>query len=1285
MLLGSTAAWAQTVDGTRDASYPAALAVQATPTGFGNANQGQIGIANGDELDNVHARIVGTDLYLFIGGNLQTNNNRLEIFFDSQAGGQNVLATGGGGPLASLGGLTFDAGFAADYLVSVGANTNSGGANFNFVYVDYGVVGNPGASGSAGGGSTAGVSQSVDFDVSGGTLAGEVALNNSNTAGVSDVAVGNPGAVGTGIELRIPLAALGAGVNSGDIKLCVFTNGASHDFVSNQVLAPLPNGTGNLGGDGNGNYFGGATPVSGVNFTSFGGDQFVTIANGGAATQPAMTVSPASLSFFNVPVAGGSATRTFTITNGGGGLTPLNVTITPPSAAYSVSSGVVSLPAGTSTTITVTFDPSAAGTQGGNITLASNAAVNPNQTVAVSGTGVAPGQVVLDGSVDAALYGPAKALQTNPTQFGNSNGSSGGSELDGAYARVDGSNLYVTLTGNLENGGNKVVLFFDANPNTGQSTFLGSNPSVDFGNSANLAGLTFDRGFQPESFLSLSHNSGSLFANYALMNGAGGSGTYLSAGSNAFTQPLDFGGGVLGELSFDNSNTAGVSDVAVGNPGAVTTGIELRIPLSVLGGSVSATTPVHVMALVVNGNYDYLSNQTLGGLPFGTGNLGVNGSGGGSLPYTVDMLAFLGNQFFTAQRGDLVVSGPRDLAGDFHDISITPTGLAQVYSPLDVSGTLSDLGNLIFQPRPDAIVSGTGTTSIVGGIAISSPAGISASGATGNVQTTGRSFGTSGQYAYLTLLNGITGSGLPGTVGGLAVAGPGNLSLSNGLSVSQGIALTAAGNLITNGLPLTLLSGISGTALVVNNGSGVVSGATTVQRWIDPSLNPGAGYRHYSAPVSNTTFADLAAPGFSPLLNTAYNSSATPGAITPFPTVFGYNEQRVGNGPQASPATTLAPFDKGWFVPTGAMTVGQGYTVNIPASSLVDFVGTLNNGDLTRAGFTRSNADGGWQLLGNPYPAPLDFSLVAPADRPGLDAAMYVFESSSQYGGNYRSYVNGIGSGDPLIASSQGFFMRVSAVGIPGSFTFRNAQRVTSPTQQVAFHRGAADARPQLQLALRGAGLSDEAHVYFENGAATAADATYDAVKLPNPHGLNLASLAGNEQLAINGLPLLTASTVVPLHVALPAPGTYSLMAAELSNLPGAVFLLDATTGQRLRLSAQTSYRFTATTTTLSGRFALVFEPAATPLASSASQAAAEVSVFPNPARQRFTVLLPAATKAAAATVTMYNSLGQAVPCLAEASNTSALVVDASELAAGVYTVQVHTPQGTIVKCLIKE
>ncbi|MDO7875835.1 choice-of-anchor D domain-containing protein [Hymenobacter sp. ASUV-10] len=1261
----ASVAQAQTIDGTRDASYPAALAVQTVNTSFGNNTNGNVASAGGSELDNIHAYISGSDLVIFIGGNLETNYNKLDLFFDSKGGGQNQL-TGNTNFLGAMNGLTFDAGFTADYALSVTAGMAT--ATTASVFANYGILPTGGGSNNADyintGGTAAGLVQPLDFAAGGSSGSGTVALNNSNTAGVDGnsgtAATGNPGAVSTGIEYRIPLSALGTSVNGGDIKIIAFINNDGRNYLSNQVLAGLPVGTGNLAN------------VGSVNFNNQAGNQYVTVTNSVAAV-PNIGVSPGTAAFNNVGV-GNTATRTVAVTNTGTAV--LNVTgISSNNARFTAApSGAFTVAVGATVNVTVTFAPTAAGAQTGTLSIASNDPGDPTLSVSLSGTGIAAGQVVLDGTADASLY-TQKAVQTAPTQFGDNQ-----SELDAAYVRVTSTDLYLTIAGNLESGGNKLLLFFDADPNAGQSTIAGNNSTA--GASGNLAGLQFDRGFAPESFITVNHNGTSLFADYVRLDNGTTPSRYLSTTTTDFTQPLNFDGGLTGEASFNNSNTAGVSNSDASGAGAVTTGLELRIPLSALGAGITGTTPLHVMAVVANGDYTYFSNQTLGGLPLGTGNLGANGSGGGSLPLTIDFLNYPGNQFFTAQRGDVTIADTRALAGEYRNITINPTGSATVQSPLDVSGTLLATGELQF-PNPtaqnptvyDGYVTGSGTAYIAGTVVISSPDGITASGNTGNVRTAIRNYGSGGTtYHYIsTAPASVTGSGQPTVMKQMEVDGPAGttLTLSRPLEILEALDLTNR-NLVTNGQILTLSSTDTGTALVslVGGGVGTVVGNVTVQRYINPSQNAGAGYRHYSAPVSNTTLADLAAPGFAPELSQAatYNSSPTPGLVTPFPNIFGYDESRVN-----TVTNDLSAFDKGWFAPTtAAMQVGHGYTVNIPATSTVDFVGTLNNGDLVRTLGRSGGTNGGWHLVGNPYPAPLDYSQVAPADRPNLDAGMYVFESTGQYAGNYRSYVNGVGA-NALLASSQGFFVRVSNGQSSGSLTFRNSQRVTNPATQTTFRRGAADLRPQLQLTLQGGSLTDDLYVYAQAGATPGVDTEFDAVKLPNTHGLNLAALSGTDALAINGLPALTTATVVPLHVGVPAAGSYTFEAAALRNFTGTVYLRDAVTGQQHDLRQQPRYTFATTATTLAGRFTLVFAPAGAPLATAAELSAAQISVFPNPARQRFTVQVPAA-KTGTVTVALYNSLGQPVRTVraAAAGEATSVALDASGLAAGVYTLRVQ-------------
>ena len=519
-----------------------------------------------------------------------------------------------------------------------------------------------------------------------------------------------------------------------------------------------------------------------------------------------------------------------------------------------------------------------------------------------------------------------------------------------------------------------------------------------------------------------------------------------------------------------------------------------------------------------------------------------------------------------------------------------------------------------------------------------------------------------------------------------------NGALQSGAVSIHGVLAPASGNLTINGQALTLLSDAAGTALVDNSGTGTVNGNATVQRYI-ASANSGLGYRHYSAPVSNSTVGDLATAGFTPEISkaTEYNASPTPGAVTPFPTVFAYDQSRV------SLTNTLAPFDRGFVVPASLATplaVGRGYAVNISASQLVDFVGQLTNGDqslaLSRNPAGSANAaDAGWQLLGNPYPAPLDYSLVAPADRTNLDAAIYVYASTGQYVGTYRSYVNGVG-GNPVLPVAQGFFARVSSGQTTGALTFRNSQRLTMPNA-TPFQRGTADTRPLVQLNLQGAtGPADALYAYAQSGATPAFDAQFDAEKLANPTGLNLSSTAtSGQRLAIDGRPVFDAATLLPLAVGVPAAGTYTFSAAALNNLPAGLdaYLSDAQTGQTVNLRTQPSYAFSVTasqaTALLVGRFALRFT--ATALATAPALTAAQVELFPNPARARFAVLMPGVAGAAAVRAELVNSLGQVVrrqSAVLPASGAT-LTVETAELAAGVYTLRLQAGPTTLVKRVV--
>jgi len=661
-------------------------------------------------------------------------------------------------------------------------------------------------------------------------------------------------------------------------------------------------------------------------------------------------------------------------------------------------------------------------------------------------------------------------------------------------------------------------------------------------------------------------------------------------------------------------------------------------------------------------------------------------------------LATYNGPTFTVTYADLVVTTTATVpAGTYNSITVNSPGVATLGGNVTVNtsttinsgATLNDGCN---------VLSGAGSFTLAAGgtLGICNANGIAASGATGAIQNTGtRSFASDASYVYNGTAAQVTGAGLPSQVRNLTSTNRNDVTLSGALTIRQVLTLNA-GSLNQNGQGLTLLSDASGTALVANLGNGQVLGATTVQRYIDPTLNPGLGYRHLAAPVFDATVAAFSVGGTAPVINGAYNTAANPGTVTPFPTIYSYDQSRLAT----SPATTLSTFDKGWVSPTSLSDAADlaftGFTVQLPGASTLSFLGQVVGSSGTiplRRASGATAADAGLNLIGNPYPSPLDFSTITAAQRTNMDAAFYVFESTSQYGGAYRSYVNGIAStgGTSLIGTAQAFFVRVTVGQTNGTLALNNGNRITTYGQQAAVRRTAAETRPLVRLALQGAsGSADGFVAYAQAGATAGFDGEYDAAKLPNSTGLNLSSATPGDNLSIDGRAAFTAATVLALNVGVPAAGTYTLAAAELANLPAGLTatLRDAATGQLTPLAAGTAYSFSVTAseaaTLLTGRFTLQFS-SASPLATAASLVATEVTVYPNPAHGRFTVLVPAVAAAPAVQAELLNTLGQVVrrqsASLPAAGAT--LTVETTGLAAGVYTLRLTAGASTLAKRVV--
>ncbi|WP_165821986.1 T9SS type A sorting domain-containing protein [Hymenobacter edaphi] len=217
--------------------------------------------------------------------------------------------------------------------------------------------------------------------------------------------------------------------------------------------------------------------------------------------------------------------------------------------------------------------------------------------------------------------------------------------------------------------------------------------------------------------------------------------------------------------------------------------------------------------------------------------------------------------------------------------------------------------------------------------------------------------------------------------------------------------------------------------------------------------------------------------------------------------------------------------------------------------------------------------------------------------------------------------------------------------------------------------------------------------MYEEAGAGLGLDARYDARKLHNPNGLELSSLAATEELSINGLPLFTQPTVIPLVVRVPSAGTYLLQAEPLNVLTGTrLTLVDGQTGQQVLLTntGGALALVANSASTWRNRFYLNWEPSATPLETAKALGAFNVEIYPAPAKAGtdLTVLVPAVAGAHQVSAILYNSLGQQLrqePAQPLAQAGASLRVSTRGLAPGVYVLRILAGKATAVRSVIVE
>lgn len=412
------------------------------------------------------------------------------------------------------------------------------------------------------------------------------------------------------------------------------------------------------------------------------------------------------------------------------------------------------------------------------------------------------------------------------------------------------------------------------------------------------------------------------------------------------------------------------------------------------------------------------------------------------------------------------------------------------------------------------------------------------------------------------------------TLQNLTINNTAGVTLMDTLNIS-GILKPTTGQFNTGGL-LTLLSSATATALIDGSGAGQVTGNVTLQRYLSNAF----GYRYLSSPFQSAIVNELADD---------INLNAS------FPSLYRYDESRSSSGWVAytSAASPLVPM--------------QGYAAQMGTSKTpftVDITGVVNNQSVTSPVLTNNNQPytQGFNLIGNPYPSPIDWNAASGWTRTNVDNAVYYFNpgTSDQYTGTYSTYINGISSdgvANNIIGSMQGFFVHVTngAFPVTGSITINNNARVN--TLSPVFHRVSQET-PVLRLSAAFADNGqpgDPLVIYFDAEAAPAFEKQRDAVKLMNtdPAVPNVYALAeDSSRLSIGAWPdTWDSSMVIPVGINIAQTGWVTFQALSRDRIPDhqPLYLKDAVTGEYTSLLPGNKYRLYLEAGSYNHRFSIVF------------------------------------------------------------------------------------------------
>ncbi|SKC82440.1 fibronectin type III domain-containing protein [Ohtaekwangia koreensis] len=384
------------------------------------------------------------------------------------------------------------------------------------------------------------------------------------------------------------------------------------------------------------------------------------------------------------------------------------------------------------------------------------------------------------------------------------------------------------------------------------------------------------------------------------------------------------------------------------------------------------------------------------------------------------------------------------------------------------------------------------------------------------------------------------------------------------VTLTRGELNTYNGNMI-------LVSNASGSARIGPLLSGAkITGDITYQRFM-----PGEGriYRYIASPIKGMKVADI--QKYIPVTGIFTGRSTGTGLASNTATMFNYNESGGG-----------------WlnFPPNGgtnqdSLRIGKGYAIFVREGTnptTWEVTGNPYQGSFIfpLTGGT-SGQDNGWNLLGNPYPAPIQWTgSSADGKWSSMQNVSNTVSVRENFGTEYRWRVwNGTTGNleNGIIAPGQSFWVQTTSA-TPSLIITENAKF----TSDGEFHRASGASTEALEVTMTNGTLVDETYIQTAATASDSYNKFEDAIKQSNTY-FNLSSKSKDGiSLAINIVSSDFCKHDIPLNIDNAAKGNYTLKFNGINTYLAKAYLVDAFLGTQVELTNDFAYSFSITDNVLS-------------------------------------------------------------------------------------------------------